>query len=102
MSSVSTTEAQVEVGVNISLAGLIFQVVTLAVFCFLFADYLIRYRKSAHWGKMPKALNIFLAFLFLSAVFIFIRCAYRIKELSEGYFSEFFRDQPLFIALEST
>ncbi|CAI4214404.1 unnamed protein product [Parascedosporium putredinis] len=38
--------AAVEIGENISLAGLIFQVVTLIVFSIAFADYVIRARRS--------------------------------------------------------
>lgn len=103
MSSLATTKAAVDRGVNISLAGLVFQVVTLVVFSALFVDYLWR---CGFFGKtskqaFPRQLRVFLVFLFLATLFVFIRCAYRIKELSEGYFSEFFREENLFIALES-
>lgn len=43
----------------------------------------------------------FLGFLFLSTIFILIRCAYRIAELGQGYFSALFRDEGLYIGLES-
>lgn len=46
-------------------------------------------------------MKFFLTFLFLSILFILLRCVYRTVELREGYFSEMFRDEPLFIALES-
>lgn len=71
------------------------------MFCLLFIDYLVRIRRSPNWFLVSRSLKIFLHFLFLSVLFIFNRCAYRIQELSEGYFSALFRDQTLFIALES-
>ncbi|KAH7020890.1 RTA1 like protein-domain-containing protein [Microdochium trichocladiopsis] len=119
MSSVSTTEAAVNRGVDISLAGLVFQVVTLVAFSALFIDYLWscgflgalfggKAKRAAAGEKaaaaersFPRPLRLFLVFLFLATLFIFIRCAYRVKELSEGYFSEFFREETLFIVLES-
>lgn len=88
-------------GVDISLAGLIFQVVTLLVFCGLFADYLLTAKKAPVWAQVTMQMVWFLRFLFLSILFILLRCAYRIFELHDGYFSEVFRDEPLFIALES-
>ena len=53
------------------------------------------------WLKVDGRMKFFLTFLFLSILFILLRCVYRIVELREGYFSEMFRDEPLFIALES-
>ncbi|KAF9871076.1 parasitic phase-specific protein psp-1 [Colletotrichum karsti] len=102
LSSVGDNKAQVQKGVNVSLAGLIFQVVTLVVFCILFADYLIAASRSSARERITKRMGIFLAFLFLATVLILIRCSYRIAELKEGYFSPLFRDEPLFIGLESS
>lgn len=99
LSCVATTEEQVDLGVSISLAGLIFQVVTLSIFVVLLVDYVMRCSGSS---RVTSRVKIFILALMLGTVFIFIRCSYRIKELSEGYFSEFFRDETLFIALEST
>lgn len=95
------TKEAVEVGERISLAGLIFQVVTLIIFCCLFADYVRLAAKSPSRFRLTKNMNFFLAFLFLGTFFILIRCAYRIAELQAGYFSAIFRDEGLFIALES-
>ncbi|KXJ89841.1 RTA1 like protein-domain-containing protein [Microdochium bolleyi] len=136
LSSVARTESAVNRGVKISLAGLVFQVVTLVAFTLLFIDYLRScgflasfFSSSASSGssgrttatgmrenektttttagsKQPvrhfaRSLKVFMVFLFLATLFVFVRCAYRIKELSEGYFSQFFREENLFIALES-
>ncbi|KAL2690034.1 hypothetical protein Neosp_004102 [[Neocosmospora] mangrovei] len=101
LSSTGADRAAVKVGEHISLAGLIFQVVTLIVFCTLFADYVARAARSPSKYRLNKSMRTFLIFLFLSTVFILIRCAYRIAELGQGYFSALFRDEGLFIGLES-
>lgn len=101
LSCVSTTEDQVQVGVNISLAGLVFQVVTLLVFCALFADYFISCKRSPSWTRIDGRMKFFVSFQSLATFLILLRCVYRIVELHDGYFSEWFRDEDLFIALES-
>ncbi|KAF5544685.1 parasitic phase-specific PSP-1 [Fusarium phyllophilum] len=90
----------IEVGERISLAGLIFQVVTLVCFCTLFADYVIRAFKLCR-HRLSKPVIYFLVFLFFSTLLILIRCIYRIAELYKGYFSAIFTDEGLFIGLES-
>ncbi|KAJ4254424.1 hypothetical protein NW762_010022 [Fusarium torreyae] len=101
LSCVASDRNAVKTGEHISLAGLIFQVVTLICFCALFADYVFKTSKSPSRYRLNKSMAIFLAFLFLSTVFILIRCAYRIAELGQGYFSALFRDEGLYIGLES-
>ncbi|KXH49015.1 parasitic phase-specific protein PSP-1 [Colletotrichum nymphaeae SA-01] len=101
MSSVSTTKEAADRGVKISLAGLVLQVVSLAAFCGLFGDYMIAYTRSKSRPPMSRRLVVFLAFLSLGTMFVLLRCVYRIVELHEGYFSHWFRDETLFIALES-
>ncbi|PSN67380.1 parasitic phase-specific protein PSP-1 [Corynespora cassiicola Philippines] len=101
LSAVGDTAEDVQVGVDISKAGLIFQVVVLTFFLILFADYLIRcWQKDASLlsGKM----RFFLSFMFLAVSFILLRCVYRIIELKDGYFGPSFRNEPNFIALESS
>ncbi|GAM90470.1 hypothetical protein ANO11243_085140 [Dothideomycetidae sp. 11243] len=89
--------------VDIALAGLAFQVFTLAVFVVLAADYLIRSR--AVWLNMrsPLRFQIFCITSSAATIAILIRCTYRIYELSQGYSqsSVVLRDQGLFIGLES-
>jgi hypothetical protein len=97
--SASTSGAS-QTGVDIALAGLSFQVFTLLVFCGLFADYLIRYSRSgeaARFGPRPKR---FFAFTALAVLLTFIRCAYRVDELSDGYMGPLIRREDLFIGLE--
>ncbi|KAF4809839.1 Sphingoid long-chain base transporter RSB1 [Colletotrichum siamense] len=102
LSSIANDKSQVQKGVNVSLAGLIFQVVTLVVFCILFADYLFAAYRSGARERITKHMSVFLAFLFVATILILVRCSYRIEELKEGYFSVLFRNEPLFIGLESS
>ncbi|KAK5717728.1 parasitic phase-specific protein psp-1 [Elasticomyces elasticus] len=93
-------------GVDIGLAGLSFQVICLFAFIVLCAHFAWSYWRDIKAGKASAAsldgrFKIFLAFLTLSTITIFIRCAYRIYELSDGYGGEAIHDQPTFIGLES-
>ncbi|KAF5561436.1 phospholipid-translocating ATPase [Fusarium napiforme] len=101
VSVVSTAQEDVTTGEDISIAGLVFQVVTLLCFVALFIDYVVRASKSPARYRLTKPILTFLFFLFLSTIFILIRCGYRIAELNGGYFSAIFRDEGLYIALES-
>ena len=77
------------------------QVITLAIFLVLFVDYVIRFvRKSAN-GPLKPRMKLFLGFLFLSIVFVLIRCSYRIEELSDGYDGPLIRNEGLFMGLEA-
>lgn len=98
----STSNGSSTVGVNIALAGLSFQVITLFFFAVVCADYAIRSRSVWSAAKLPRSFKIFTAFLSLATLLIFVRCCYRIYELSEGYSmnSEALRDEPLFIGFE--
>ncbi|PLB48744.1 RTA1-domain-containing protein [Aspergillus steynii IBT 23096] len=100
LSCVGNTKNDIQVGVNISMAGLIFQVVTLTLFCIMFGDYIY-----LGWGSPGRhklqCLKGFLACLFTATLLVLLRCCYRVVELHAGYFSELFRDEPLFVALES-
>ncbi|PYI07199.1 RTA1-domain-containing protein [Aspergillus sclerotiicarbonarius CBS 121057] len=101
LSCVGQTTDAINVGVNISMAGLIFQVITLAIFCGLFLDYLNACWRSPARKAVNRPMKIFLIFMFSSVFLILLRCVYRIVELHAGYFSPTFRDESLFIALES-
>ncbi|KAL4880672.1 parasitic phase-specific protein PSP-1 [Aspergillus karnatakaensis] len=103
LSCIGTTQSDIQLGVDVSLASLIFQVVTLTVFNAAFLDYLYAVRRSKHNADavVTPQMRRFLALMFLSILLILIRCVYRVVELHEGYFSHLFRDEPLFIALES-
>ncbi|KAL9622429.1 MAG: hypothetical protein Q9160_003274 [Pyrenula sp. 1 TL-2023] len=90
-----------EMGVNIAIAGLSFQVFTLVVFLGLAGDYAVRYwRSSTKKRVLPKEFKIFVCFLSLAFLLILVRCIYRIDELSEGYSGPLIHNEGLFIALE--
>ncbi|KAI8628605.1 parasitic phase-specific protein PSP-1 [Xylariaceae sp. FL1651] len=88
------------IGVDLALAGLIFQVVTMLAFCGLLADYLIRYFQGRPSGSVSSRLKLFLGSLSFAVLLILGRCAYRVAELSTGYSGALFHDQALFIGLE--
>ncbi|KAK3067295.1 hypothetical protein LTR53_015919 [Teratosphaeriaceae sp. CCFEE 6253] len=95
-----------DTGVNIGLAGLSFQVVTLVIFILLAGQYALRYRRDAKKADVVvQRLNgrwkLFLSMLSLATLLIFIRCAYRIYELSNGYSGAAIHNQGEFIGLES-
>jgi hypothetical protein len=98
----STSNGSSDAGVNIALAGLIFQVITLSFFAVCVVDYMIRSRKTWSAVQVPWRFTNFCVWLALAWVFIFVRCVYRVYELSEGYSrdSEALRDELKFNVLE--
>ena len=88
-------------GVNVSLAGLAFQVFTLFIFICVVADYFIRFYRSPRTSKIATNLKIFLIFLSAATIFILIRCVFRIDELREGYTGALMHNENLFYGLES-
>ena len=103
LSAGAETIDETKVGVDVSKAGLIFQVITLAVFITLSTDYLLAlkrsHRKSA--TSLKKPLKTMVPLLSAATMLILARCLFRIYELKDGYFAPAFRDEPTFIALES-
>ena len=100
----STSSGSSNVAVDVSQAGLSFQVFTLVVFIALAVDYAVRYlqarRVEERKTPLPISFKIFVAFLSLAVVLILIRCAYRIDELSDGYGGPLIHNEGLFIGLE--
>jgi hypothetical protein len=99
----ATSNGQSQAGVDIALAGLIFQVITLTFFVGCVLDYVVRSRGVWHNKQtFPPRFVVFVAAVALATLLIFIRCCYRVYELSEGYSrdSEALRDQTMFNALE--
>lgn len=105
LSATTKAGSNPQTGVNISIAGLAFQVGTLSIFLLLAADYFLRYARKAAKPldntKWTARFQAFLGFLALAILLIFIRCAFRIDELKEGYGGKEFHNEPLFIGLES-
>lgn len=98
-------------GTNVMVAGLAFQVFTLLSFMVLVVEFGLRVRRARRGGLPradddktdPKAMErvvVFAVPFAVAVLFIFIRCVYRVAELSEGWLGELIREEPSFIALE--
>jgi hypothetical protein len=96
-----------DVGTNLMIAGVILQVVLLFVFGALLTEYTIRtYNRRDQLS--PEAMTLFHKRSFRCFIFaiiagylgIFIRCVYRIPELTGGWRSELMRNETDFIILE--
>ena len=89
-----------QTGVDVSLAGLVFQIFSLVVFSILALDWIRHWRASRDNITLPKRFKAFAWLLIVAVVLILARCAYRIDELSQGYDGDLFHDQASFIVLE--
>lgn len=97
----------VDIGTDLMIAGVIFQVVILAFFGYFLTEYAIRThrRRNQLSAESVRLFNStsFRCFMFAVGVAylgIFIRCIYRIPELTGGWRSELMRDEAEFIVLE--
>ncbi|KAF1953671.1 RTA1-domain-containing protein [Byssothecium circinans] len=96
-----------DVGTNLMIAGVVFQVVILGIFGILLTEYAFRtYRRRSQLSSEASAylqdtkFRLFAGAIFLAYIGILTRCIYRIPELSGGWGSELMRNEPEFIALE--
>jgi hypothetical protein len=95
-------------GKNMMLAGLIFQVVSLGLFAGACGDFALRVMKNkSGWNVRyidlvnSMLFKSFLVGLFVASVTIFVRSVYRCVELAGGFNSELFTsDEALFMVLE--
>jgi hypothetical protein len=97
-----------DAGNNLMMAGLSFQVFTLAVFALLAAEYAVRvYRhrnelnSDTYQLRKSKRFRGFLVAIIVAYLAIQIRCTYRIAEMAGGWGNTIMRDETLFIALDS-
>ncbi|KAK7185936.1 hypothetical protein DPSP01_009913 [Paraphaeosphaeria sporulosa] len=96
-----------DLGTNLMIAGVIFQVVILSVFGYLLTEYTLRtYRRRDKLSVAATEIlrstkfRLFVAGVMVAYLAIFTRCVYRIPELTGGWGSELMRNEPEFIALE--
>ena len=94
-------------GDNVQLAGLAFQVGSLALFGLCAAEYAWRVHRdptalarAREIFSYNKSLNLCFAALGLSYTAIMTRCIYRVIELSSGWGSTLMKEQTDFVALE--
>jgi hypothetical protein len=96
-----------DVGTDLMIAGVIFQVVILAFFGYFLTEYTLRtYRRREKLSEESMTLfhktsfRCFMGSIIAAYVCIFVRCVYRIPELTGGWRSELMRNEPEFIVLE--
>ncbi|EMD89061.1 hypothetical protein COCC4DRAFT_138450 [Bipolaris maydis ATCC 48331] len=96
-----------DIGTNIMIAGIIWQVVALALFGLLVLEYSIRtYRRRDRLSPSALALwenrrfKLFCGAVIVAYVTILIRCVYRIPELLGGWGGELMQEELEFIILE--
>ncbi|ESZ94164.1 putative Sphingoid long-chain base transporter RSB1 [Sclerotinia borealis F-4128] len=113
-SAASHSNESPDIGDNIMVAGLAFQVLTLFIFMVLCVDFALRTRSryrslgSAAFDQNPafitlrssRAFKGFIAALALATICIFWRSVYRVAELAEGWTGHLIRQQNLFIGFE--
>ncbi|KAF3049685.1 hypothetical protein E8E11_010144 [Didymella keratinophila] len=97
-------------GVRVMIAGLISQVVTMAWFLALWADFVIRHRRAR--GRTTIKLGMYEALeasdgfkwfqwsLFVATGLIFVRCVYRVVELWEGFGGHLANHEASFMVFE--
>ena len=95
-----------QIGVNLGLTGLSLQVAVIFTFIALSVQYAFRFRRDVRSGKasadgVDRKFKHFMIFLSLAIIVIFIRCVFRIYELSNGYSGPALHDQAAFIGCES-
>ncbi|KAI0724598.1 RTA1 like protein-domain-containing protein [Cerioporus squamosus] len=110
-----------KLGSNIMLAGIVFQLVSLTVFCMLATEYCIRYQKdtpwkstallgnsssetiaSGDWMRQPlsEEIRLLVLGLFFEALFLYIRAIYRTIELADGFSGRIIQTQVYFNVLD--
>ena len=102
-----------DTGDHIMVAGLSFQVATLAIFILICADFAVSTLRNAHAYGADDALEPnnaqlrgsmkfkgFLVALAIATLCIFIRSIYRVIELAQGWEGELIKNQTYFIVLE--
>ncbi|GJN84677.1 hypothetical protein PLIIFM63780_008239 [Purpureocillium lilacinum] len=112
-STAGTNSAAKQGGIDAMVAGVAWQVVSLALFGFLALDYWVRVTRrdpSVHeMNPMFEQLRrrrvfqpFFLVAIFLAGIFIFVRSVFRCVELSDGFDSALANDEVTFMVLEGT
>jgi hypothetical protein len=97
-----------DIGDDLMLTGISWQVLTLLLFGIMTADYALRRRASAtplsaeaEGLKQQRKFQFFMAGLVVAYFAVFIRCVYRIAEMAGGWQNPIMQDQTIFIVLDS-
>ncbi|KAI9844846.1 MAG: hypothetical protein M1837_005264 [Sclerophora amabilis] len=106
IASSADTQSLSDIGVNVMLAGLSFQVFSLAVFIAMAGEFAWRAYKADHFDPLAtelrrsKTFKLFLLNLAIATIALFVRSAFRVAELSQGYDGELANDEVTFMILE--
>jgi hypothetical protein len=100
-------------GVDIMIAGLISQVITMSFFLALWVDFTLRTRRARLSGSLArtqpplydqlrtfKTFGLFQWSLFAATILIFVRCIYRVAELWDGFSGHLANDEVTFMIFE--
>ncbi|KAF4982340.1 hypothetical protein FZEAL_2016 [Fusarium zealandicum] len=98
--ALSTSSDNSDLGVDLSMAGLVLQVVVLVIFIATFGDYMFRYLRSGRAAHFHWRLIAFFAGLCTAIILVLARCIYRVAELREGYDGDLIKHEIPFILLE--
>ncbi|KAL8895166.1 MAG: hypothetical protein Q9207_008280 [Kuettlingeria erythrocarpa] len=103
----ASSQSTQDIGSNLMITGIVWQVFTLLVFAALAADFFFRaYRDGSNQTALAMEIRrsskfmLFLAALVIAYVGIAIRCIYRIAELAGGWGNEIMQNEAEFIVLE--
>lgn len=96
------------VGRNLMIAGVVFQVICLALFMALWAEFIFRLRRTPENAKdvQFEELRRTKKFVWLTyavwgaVILIFVRSVYRVAELQQGFDGPIAQNEPLFMVLE--
>ncbi|KAL8801817.1 MAG: hypothetical protein Q9182_004224 [Xanthomendoza sp. 2 TL-2023] len=101
------SESTSDVGANLMLAGIVWQVFTLIVFAALAGDFVLRVKRArsdlalaASELLQSTKFRLFTAGLVTAYLTILIRCVYRIAELAGGWKNDIMQNETEFIVLE--
>ncbi|KAF2463797.1 RTA1-domain-containing protein [Lindgomyces ingoldianus] len=102
-----TGSSMLDVGTNLMITGVIFQVVVLVFFGYFLGEYTLRTHRHRDElsSESLKLLNsspfrMFMCAVVIAYIGILGRCAYRIPELTDGWGSDIMRNEVEFIVLE--
>ena len=100
-------------GVDIMIAGLISQVITMTLFLALWADFVLRTRRAKISGRFSRIqpqlyeemrssrdFGFFQWSLLAAAILIFVRCIYRVAELWDGFSGKLANEETNFMIFE--
>ncbi|RYP07459.1 hypothetical protein DL764_002466 [Monosporascus ibericus] len=89
-----------QLGVNLALFGLAFQLFALTMFLVFFTDYLVRYVRAGNSRELNWRIKAFVGSLALATLLMVVRSAYRVYELREGFTGDAMRQEAPFIGIE--